>query len=213
MGKVLSVTYFRVSQGVLWLPICLFLSLCHWLMNCLFFCFWYRLKGNSSWNNLNNSSYFITLFFFFFLLQMHSLDWLSLLPWWWPSFYQAHIPVAQQMVLKSKSPFEQRNRARLTHQIWCPHLKGGMGIYDFLFLYSCLCLCEHPVPDLALCIVESYLVWALRCSYKPTIDLGLSPFTDAFSSVFVLSRFSLPLLARHWKFFCKTGFFLLLRRT
>ena len=32
------------------------------------FCFWYRLKGNSSWNNLIRSSYFLSFFFLSFFL-------------------------------------------------------------------------------------------------------------------------------------------------
>lgn len=110
------------------------------------FCFWYRLKGISSWNNLINIIFF--LHFFFSLLDRLSSRSLFTASLTMAKRLRSFIPIAQQLVLKKESPLERRNWAKLTHQTWCPHLGGVKDIWDFLPPYFCthesLCSCCSP---------------------------------------------------------------------
>lgn len=157
------------------------------------------LKGISSWNHLINSSYLLSFYSF-------SFDWLSSLSLFTASLMmakllcQALIPIAQQLVLKSESLFEQKNRAKFRHQMWCPHLKWVKDICDVaVFMWTGCSRCNAFMIAAIHWILLSLCIEMLLQTYNKMWPFSLA---DAFSGVFVLSRFSLPLLAQHWKFFC-----------
>ncbi len=176
-GKFLSLTYFTVSQGVLWLPICLFsLYVASWWAVCSF-CFWYGLKGISSWNNLINSSYLL------FFLSFFLLDWLSSL-----SLFTASLMMAKLLSsfysncpaigFKKWVSFWTEEQSQTHTSDVMPPSERSEGHMWFCFSLS-LCLCEHAVVDLMLSLFQpfigSYWVCAWRCSCRPTLRLGLSP--------------------------------------
>lgn len=161
------------------------------------FCFWYRLKGISSWNNLINIIFF--LFGFFFLL-----DWLSSLSLFSASddgqtFVKLLFQLPGNRVLKKRDSLwtEELSQAHTSNVM--PPSEWSEGHMRLCFP----CSCDHAVLDFAFII--SVLYWILLSLCIEMLQQNRNkprPLSFAFSSAFVLSWFSLPLLVQPWKFFC-----------
>lgn len=123
-GRFISEIYFRVSQGVLWLPS---LLLCCSLMSCLSFLFLISFEGNFFLEQSDKHyllSFGLALFSFPFYCLFDDGQ----------TFVKLLFQLPSNRVLKNETPFERRNWAKLTHQMWCPHLNGVKDIWDFVFL-------------------------------------------------------------------------------
>ena len=206
-GKFLSVTSFRASQGVLWLPVCLFLLLCCWLMSCLFFLFLIWFEGNFILEQSDKqqlSSFLSFFFFFFFWTGSHLVPFLLLL-WWWPSFCKAFIPIAQQSVLEKRLLLNSRTQPNSHIRCDAPFWEEWRTYVIFFVSIACVSvfMWTHCSGCNAFLISASHWILLSLCiEMHPQTYNKPWPLSFAFSGVFVLSGFSLPLVVRHWKFFC-----------
>lgn len=191
---------------------CLFgSSVANWWAVCPF-CFWHCLKRISSWNNLINIIFILFVFFSPFGPALFSFPFYCLL-WWWPHVWEAFISIAEQSgFLKSGTPFEQRNWAKLTRQMWCLILMAwraqDISLY-FHFSTSVMCSCDHAVLDFASlfqCYMGPHWVCASRCSSRAAVSCDLCVLLLAaplfcLESVILLLVQTLEILLLDWPFF------------
>lgn len=180
-------------------------------MSCLFFLFLIWFEGNfileqSDKQQLSSFLSFHSFFFLFFL------DWLSSCSLFYCLFDdgQAFVKLLFQLpgnrFLENETPFEQRNTAKLTHQMWCPlseRSEGHMWFCSPSVACVAVFMWTHCSGFNAFLISAFHWILLSLCiEMHPQTYNKPWPLSFAFSGVFVLSRFSLPLLAQHWKFFC-----------